>query len=611
MSELVYSMNTTRAESGSESSRAVLQAIFSKVGELFSRAGNDLVIQQQRLAEIESRLERSRFHLAVLGQFKRGKSTFINALLGEKLLPSAVIPLTSVPTYISWSPLRTIKVAYLSGKSEEFTVADTQQAGEILSHYVTEENNPFNRYKVASVEVGYPSPLLQNGVVLIDTPGIGSTLDHNTEATMNFIPQCDAAFFLVSADPPITRVELEFLKSVQARVVHLFFIMNKVDYLSSSEQQEAVAFLSKVLQEQLEIAEDIPIYPVSAKKAMEARLVEKAGLLEESGMAAVEDNLINFLLKQKTQTLNLALVRKARDVVSDAVMRLQLEQKSLNLPLDDLENRLGIFQQKLKDAENKKLIFKDLLEGDKKRTIEYIYEQSGTLQRTYYQQLCNEVDRLLDGSTSPRNIEKEVQQYIANIVPSIFNRELEKTSLQMDKHINSILSSYRQQLFDLVESVRKAAADIFEIDYIHASGQDVLEMKHEPFWIKENWRVNWSPLPENWFEELMPLKMRMKRIRKRLTEDIDAIISFDVGNLSWSTVCNVTDSFYAFGLELDGQIQRLIESTGGAITAAQKKRIEQSSNIGPEIERVSALTTDLVSIRDELTDIEQSMSAKG
>ena len=77
-----------------------------------------------------------------------------------------------------------------------------------LAGFVTEKGNPKNKLGVAEVQVDLPAPILTGGVVLIDTPGIGSTYRHNTSATLNFLKQCDAALFLVSADPPITEVEL-------------------------------------------------------------------------------------------------------------------------------------------------------------------------------------------------------------------------------------------------------------------------------------------------------------------------------------------------------------------------------------------------------------------
>jgi len=585
-----------------------LHALLEKAGGILGSAGTDMSVEQHRIFEIRDRLAKSRFHLAVLGQFKRSKSTFLNALLGEKLLPSAVVPLTSVPTFISWAPERTIKVVYAGGGTEMFSAADGEQAGKILAAYVTEEKNPLNHLGVESVEVGHPSSLLHNGVVLIDTPGIGSTFAHNTEATLKFIPQCDAAFFLISADPPITQVEIEFLKSVRARVVQLFFIMNKIDYLSDSEQAEATAFLRKVLGEQIEITNDLPIFGASSKQGLEARVNKDAEIWRDSGMEAIENHLVNFLIDNKSHVLNLALTRKAQDIVSDSLMQIQLQQRSLSLPLDDLEKRIGIFQIKLKEAEQKKITFKDLLAGDEKRTVELINDQSGDLFRSYYKQLCDEVDRLLSQVKDFGSVEKEARQYISEVVPTVFNRELEKTAQQMDSHVNTIIGSYQQQLIDLVETVRKAAADIFDISYVRSYGEDILELKHKPFWVTEGWRINWSPLPENWIESLLPAKVRMRRLRKRLVEDIDAIISHNVGNLRWATVCNITDSFYSFGLEMDRQIQRAIDSTAGAITAAHRRRIEKSESIDPELNRIQLAVSNLQNIQSQFHQFEDNLS---
>jgi len=597
-------INTGMNDSEPGQSGIILQRLLTKISDLLVEAGSDLNTEQQRISEIEARFVKSRFHLAVLGQFKRGKSTFLNALLGEKLLPAAVVPLTSIPTYISWSPARKIKVIYCGGKEEEFDAANSDQARDILAGYVTEERNPQNRRGVESVEVGYPSHLLHNGVALIDTPGIGSTFEHNTEATMKFIPQCDAAFFLISADPPITQVEIEFLKSVRSRVVRLFFIMNKIDYLNVNEQSESLSFLRNALSAQAKMPLDAAVFTVSSRQGLEARIHNDSELWKKSGMDAIEKHLVNFLVEQKSHTLNLALTRKTQDVVSDSLMRLQLQQKTLSLSLEDLEKRLEIFRQKLLEAEQKKIVFKDLLAGDQKRTIEFIDDQSGDMFRAYYKQLCDEVDKLLNESENLGSIEKEARQYISEVIPGVFNQALDKTAKQMDEHITGIIGSYQRQLLELVEVVRKAAADIFEINYIPSYGEEILEMKHEPFWVTEGWRVNWSPLPENWLEAILPRNMRMKRLRKRLTEDIDAIISHNVGNLRWATICNVTDSFYAFGLELDKQIQRAIESTSGAILAAHNKKIEKGINIEPELNRIVISIKAMTSIKSDLAEFE-------
>lgn len=203
--------DATDTYAGSESPdlSAILSSAVASIHNL--GAGYDPITK--RLVELYDRPAKGRFHLAVLGQFKCGKNTLLNALLGGKILPTAVVSLTSVPTFIRPGEKRVARVYFQQRNDpQQLEAKAPAQLRDFLTGYVTETSNPNNELDVSLVEVFHPSPLLSRGVVLLDTTGIGSTLRHNTEATLNFLPQCDAALFLVSADPPITQVELEDLK---------------------------------------------------------------------------------------------------------------------------------------------------------------------------------------------------------------------------------------------------------------------------------------------------------------------------------------------------------------------------------------------------------------
>ncbi len=200
-------------ENGQEAEE--LKQLLQRAASVCDACGDGFSTFHARITELQNRLAEERFHLAVLGQFKRGKSTLLNALIGEPLLPVGVVPLTSIPTFLRSGARRAVRVSFYDGKHTDFAGLTLEQASAVLARHVTEKENPENRLGVAQVEVEHPSALLRAGVVLIDTPGIGSTFRHNTEATLNFLPQCDAAVFVVSADPPITEAEREFLKAAR------------------------------------------------------------------------------------------------------------------------------------------------------------------------------------------------------------------------------------------------------------------------------------------------------------------------------------------------------------------------------------------------------------
>jgi hypothetical protein len=138
------------------------------------------------LSNLRNRLASGRLNLAIMGQFKRGKSTLLNALVGEELLPTSVVPLTAVPTFVRFGDALSLRVSYTDGRpAEQRRSGALEELRDALTGLVTEAGNPQNHLGVAQVEILLPSPLLAHGVELIDTPWIGSTLRHNTEATLS------------------------------------------------------------------------------------------------------------------------------------------------------------------------------------------------------------------------------------------------------------------------------------------------------------------------------------------------------------------------------------------------------------------------------------------
>src|SRR5262249_20292128 len=118
--------------------------------------------------------------VAVLGQFKSGKSSLLNAVLGESVFPVGALPVTSVITRAAAGPERVVRVTHLDGSVEEV-------APEQLAEFVTETANPGNSRQVAAVDVFTPAMCDLPGMRLVDTPGLGSIFVHNTEATRTWM----------------------------------------------------------------------------------------------------------------------------------------------------------------------------------------------------------------------------------------------------------------------------------------------------------------------------------------------------------------------------------------------------------------------------------------
>ncbi len=212
-----------------------------RLAEIAEALGEDSIGDDVR--QLVARIHEGRFFVACVGQFKRGKSTLLDALMGEPILPTGVVPVTAVPTVLRYGSRRTARVL-IDAKWRTIRPED-------LPQYVSEELNPENSKQVAGVEVFLPSSILAGGMCLVDTPGIGSVFAGNTETTRDFIPQIDAAILVVGADPPISGEELALIEAVSVNVDEILIVLNKIDRVSSAERQQASEFACKVLEGRL------------------------------------------------------------------------------------------------------------------------------------------------------------------------------------------------------------------------------------------------------------------------------------------------------------------------------------------------------------------------
>jgi tRNA U34 5-carboxymethylaminomethyl modifying GTPase MnmE/TrmE len=553
--------------------------------------------ESSRLIELSERVLSGQFHLAVLGQFKRGKSTLLNALLGQDILPTAIVPATAIPTWISTGLTARVQVDFANAaRIEEIANTDAAGVSNFLSQFVTESNNPKNRLGVSKVRLEYPSSILTGGLVLIDTPGIGSTFQHNTKTTLDFLPQCDAALFLVSVDPPITGTEIEFLRQVCAHVSRVFFALNKVDYLSSSQVEESVQFFRKAIIEQAGVPPDVPIFPISAKLGLKARTTHDPALWRASGMEAVENYLINFLTKDKAECLRIAVQHKAVDVIEDVIMRLRLSLRAMQIPLDDLQSRLAILDRKIEELHREKQIAHDLLAGDERRMHESLEEE--------YKRICESektrLNQIVDQTLADQGIEhangRALQSALNAAIPNLFDARFKIVIRDFDARLAEILQSHQKRLDSLVESIRETAADVFDIPYRPPSRSSTLKQTREPFWETHRWDQGFGPISPSMMEKLVPAALRLRRVERRFREKIEWLVLNNTGRLREVLYDQIDKAFSQFSRDLTERLAATVQSTQGATKAAMMMRSDRAEAVTGEAARLEAIVGILAEI---------------
>jgi len=290
----------------------------------------------EEACDLAARVAEGRFYVACIGQFKRGKSTLLNALVGYEVVPTGFVPVTAVPTVIRFGDEIHARIRMRDGSWRDIGMAD-------LKDYVTEERNPENRKGVEGAEVFVPSPLLSTGMCFVDTPGLGSVFTGNTTATQAFVPHIDAALVVVGADPPIAGEELALVEAVGKQVQDLILVINKADRTSNPERAAAAKFTREILEKRLHRPMS-EVLEVSAVERMENRgslrdweklLATLQCLVEDSGA-----NLVRSACNRGVQRLSeqmLAIISEDRD----ALLR----------PVEESERRIELMKETLGEAE--------------------------------------------------------------------------------------------------------------------------------------------------------------------------------------------------------------------------------------------------------------------
>lgn len=285
---------------------------------------------------LAERVSEGRFYVACVGQFKRGKSTLLNALIGYEVVPTGFVPVTAVPTVIRFGEQLHARVRMRDGSWRDIDLPDLKQ-------YVTEELNPENSKGVEGAEVFVPSPLLSSGMCFVDTPGLGSVWTGNTATTQAFIPHIDAALVVIGADPPIAGEELTLVEAVGKQVQDLILVINKADRTTDPERAAAAKFTREILEMRLHRRMG-EVFEVSAAKRMENRgSLRDWKKLQASLQHLVEDssrNLVRAACERGLQRLSeqlLAIINENRD----ALLR----------PVEESERRIELMKQTTVEAE--------------------------------------------------------------------------------------------------------------------------------------------------------------------------------------------------------------------------------------------------------------------
>jgi GTPase Era involved in 16S rRNA processing len=569
---------------------AWLPAHLFEAQQVLEAMGSDFTGIKARMEELCGRLTQGRFRLAVLGQFKRGKSSLLNALLGEPLLPTGVLPLTAIPTIIRHGAERRVRLTLLDGQCEDHT-GTAEHLARVLMRSVTERENPANRLGITQAEVEHPSHLLAGGLEIIDTPGIGSTVLHNTQTARAMLPVCDAALFILSPDPPITEVEVQFLRAVKDAVTRVIFVLMKTDLLTEPDRRETLTFLQQVLRDQAGFSNHERIFLISARQALEARAAGEAASESLSGMSELEAYLADFLMTEKRTALQEAIRTKAARLLSEALFAVDLQRKAIDLPRQELEQRAERFEAQLAKIDSARMYLGDRLSGDRLRIAYHLDQRAEALApqaRAALVACAKKVRETASHGGSPRQIDCQIRAAISEGVDRVFARAARSLLAEAAAHLKSVEDFHCREAEVLIDRIRRTAADLFEVPCLERVRLEGVEAIREPRVVSQRWITSFTEQAALWATWLLPHGWQIKRLERRLREDIDYLVTRNMEELRWATQQNLQDAIRAFQVRMETQLGETISTVRASVWAALEHQSRRELAHEPALQRLDA-----------------------
>lgn len=299
-------------------------------------------LSNRSLYSLQRDIDNNFFTVVVLGEFKRGKSTFVNALLGTPLLPMNILPETATINAIMYSENPQLSVVYMDGRQEA-----GEPTYEFLQNFSAQKNNEERLNKIKYIKIGYPLDILKNRIVLVDTPGVSDLNQQRCDITYRFLPKANAVLFLLDANSPLKKSEKEFIEKqlFPLGLKDIVFLVNKYDCIDEEEEDDD--FLDEIkarLSETFHVGEkgaaldDIILYPLSARDALDGIAENDLNRVKASGLPEVQESLRKILNHGDLENKKIKSYQmRLQNILSHAIRSLKSLRTLKKMDIDTLK----------------------------------------------------------------------------------------------------------------------------------------------------------------------------------------------------------------------------------------------------------------------------------
>jgi small GTP-binding protein len=519
------------------------------------------------LNELRIKVTEQKFNLVVVGLFKRGKSSLVNAMLGKELAPVAITPLTSVVTSFEYDPEDNYARIYFKGGNI------TETAPSVAVEYISEEENPANTKNVEAVRIfDNTIPLLER-ISLVDTPGLGSVYTYNTESTRAYIPKIDAALFVLSADLPISQMDVDFLSELKRTVPKIIFVLNKMETVGDQDLDRLLAHNRKVLLEKELIGPDDLILPVSAR-------LWQSGRKAKSGIEDLLKHIYHQMEEGKEQLIQGVFSKRYVWLSSRLLLALRLKLDALQTPVDELELKQSRLKEVILLLDSQREEFANTIRGETKLLQQYIdrtiQDESLDLRSDIRRQIKSSISQLLNPATL-----QAYQQELNRDIIDRFEKRWHQLGEYSKEKFNQVLVEYGNRSNSFLNELIRHLSSLMNIDFDIIAGKFDLDV-YTSFYltVEKGAGISGSISP---FEKLLPKRDRKNRLSRRLLNYYDAVIIQNAAAVIYDLQYKIQESFRKFSFDLEKRLHDLIHNMNRLISEALITRSQHQEIVGDQI----------------------------
>ncbi|MDP3115087.1 MAG: dynamin family protein [Candidatus Cloacimonadaceae bacterium] len=573
---------------------------------------NPLAAYKKNLHLQRTKLVEEKFKILVLGEFSSGKSTFLNAILKQKIIPVAVKPTTATINIVKYADQPRVILHFLSDSSNHTKTREISINE--LKKYTTSLDEDADKFSqsIELVEIYFPSEYCKNSVEILDTPGLASTKSHHERVTLEYIPNGNACIFLLNPTQPLSKSERHYLRLIKNYIRKVFFVANKIDLVDEAdEREEVITYLKEELAKELNCTTEIDVYPMSADMANKGDLIA-------SGFQDFIKQLESFLLSDSMlNEYYYPTVIMLHETIQNLIDSVNIRLQGLEFSAEEFDDKISKLKPKFDQA---KITLNE--------TIDYISQRKSVIKNKValsasnsYAQLNNNIASIIE------KWEKDLDN-LKNDLPSIIKENLMNSNF----NINCVLQSEIDHLNEEVSLKYKYFLD--DIDFIKKKlviQSEPSLVVNQPIQITTDITPTYVPskgmsvtvgfalgyllgpvaVLVGWLGAFVFSKLGEENIRQRALTSISNQVTSKIEDYKWDSLLQfnamIDKQLSEYTTQLAEQMNILFQGINDSITSIQQDRKKAERLIEDKKNRYRLEIKSLYDIATQIRDFQETM----